>query len=184
MRPGGKAAALQNVNGWAEKLSKEEAISQQQMDGAKTAYDMTLAQVRQARAALKNAEVKLNDTVLYAPLSGIVLKKNVEEGETVSPGTSIVTIGDLGKPWIKVYLKEDKLGFVKLGQKVEVRTDTYPDKKYAGSVAFISSEAEFTPKAVQTEEERVKLVFGVKISVENQDNELKPGMPADVSSSE
>jgi HlyD family secretion protein len=183
-------AALQNVNAQldkakrdynrAEKLNTEEAISQQQMDAAKAAYDMTLAQVQQARAALKNAEVKLNDTVLYAPISGIVLQKNVEEGETVSSGTSIVTIGDLEKPWIKVYLKEDKLGFVNLGQKVEVRTDSYPDKRYSGSVTFISSEAEFTPKAVQTQEERVKLVFGVKISVENQDNELKPGMPADV----
>ncbi len=183
-------AALQNVNAQldkakrdydrAEKLNKEEAISQQQMDGARTAYDMTLAQVQQARATLKNADVKLSDTVIYAPISGIVLKKNVEEGETVSSGTSIVTIGDLEKPWVKVYLKEDKLGFVKLGQKVEVTTDTYPGKRYSGSVTFISSEAEFTPKAVQTQEERVKLVFGVKVSVENQDDELKPGMPADV----
>jgi HlyD family secretion protein len=183
-------AALQNVKAQldqakreydrAEMLFHEGAISQQQMDGAKTTYEVTVSQVQQASAALRNAGVKLNDTIIYAPLSGIVLKKNVEEGETVSSGTPIVTIGDLDNTWIKVYVREDKLGFAKLGQQVEVKTDTYPDKRYPGLVTFISSEAEFTPKAVQTQEERVKLVFGVKVSVQNMNNELKPGMPADV----
>ena len=83
-------------------------------------------------------------------------------------------------PWIKVYVKEDRLGLVKLGQKARITTDSYPGKIYAGVVNYISSEAEFTPKSVQTQEERVKLVFGVKVSVKNQNNELKPGMPADV----
>jgi len=164
----------------AEMLYKQDAISQQQMDGAKTTYDVAVSQVQQASAALRNARIKLSDTVIYSPLAGIVLKKNVEEGETVSSGTPIVTIGDLENTWIKVYVKEDKLGFAKLGQQVEIKTDSYPDKRYSGSVTFISSEAEFTPKAVQTQEERVKLVFGVKVSVQNQNNELKPGMPADV----
>jgi HlyD family secretion protein len=183
-------AALQNVEAQldkakrdydrAEMLFHEGAISQQQMDGAKTTYEITVSQVRQASAALRNAGVKLNDAIIYAPLSGRVLKKNVEEGETVSAGTPIVTIGDLDNTWIKVYVKEDKLGFAKLGQQVEVKTDTYPDKRYQGLVTFISSEAEFTPKAVQTQEERVKLVFGVKVSVQNMNDELKPGMPADV----
>jgi len=183
-------AALQNVKAQldqakreydrAEMLFHEGAISQQSIDGAKTSYEVTVSQVQQANAALRNAGVKLNDTIIYAPLSGIVLKKNVEEGETVSSGTPIVTIGDLENTWIKVYVKEDKLGFTKLGQQVEVKTDTYPDKRYPGLVTFISSEAEFTPKAVQTQEERVKLVFGVKVSVQNMNDELKPGMPADV----
>jgi HlyD family secretion protein len=79
-----------------------------------------------------------------------------------------------------VYVKEDKLGVVKLGQKAEVRTDSYPGKTYEGTVTYISSEAEFTPKNVQTQEERVKLVFAVKVRVKNVNNELKPGMPADV----
>jgi HlyD family secretion protein len=183
-------AALQNMKAQldqakreydrAEMLFHEGAISQQQMDGAKTTYEVTVSLVQQANAALRNAGVKLNDTIIYAPLSGKVLKKNVEEGETVSSGTPIVTIGDLENTWIKVYVKEDKLGFAKLGQQVEVKTDTYPDKRYPGLVTFISSEAEFTPKAVQTQEERVKLVFGVKVSVQNMNDELKPGMPADV----
>ncbi|MFA4828464.1 MAG: efflux RND transporter periplasmic adaptor subunit [Thermodesulfovibrionales bacterium] len=187
-------------------LYKDELIAAQQMDNAKKAYDVALSQhkkdietlslvkegprkedikaaasrVEQARAALKATEEKLKDTVLYAPISGVVLKKNVEPGETVSAGLPVYTIGDLANPWIKIYVKEDRLGLVKLGQKAEVKVDTYPKKIYEGMVTFISSEAEFTPKNVQTQEERVKLVFGIKVSVKNINDELKPGMPADV----
>lgn len=187
-------------------LYKDALISAQQMDNAKKTYDVALSQhkkaietlslvkegprkedieaaasrVEQARAALKATEEKLKDTVLYAPISGVVLKKNVESGETVSAGLPAYTIGDLANPWIKIYVKEDKLGLVKLGQKAEVKVDTYPNKAYEGIVTFISSEAEFTPKNVQTQEERVKLVFGIKVSVKNINDELKPGMPADV----
>lgn len=187
-------------------LYKDELIAAQQMDNAKKAYDVALSQhkkaietlslvkegprkedikaaasrVEQAKAALKGTEEKLKDTVLYAPISGVVLKKNVELGETVSAGLPVYTIGDLANPWIKIYVKEDRLGLVKLGQKAEVKVDTYPKKIYEGMVTFISSEAEFTPKNVQTQEERVKLVFGVKVSVKDINDELKPGMPADV----
>jgi HlyD family secretion protein len=121
------------------------------------------------------------DMNLKTPVQGVVLRKNVEAGETVIAGTPIFTIGDLEHPWVKIYVKEDKLGLVKLGQKGEVRVDTYPGKVFTGRVTYISSEAEFTPKNVQTQEERVKLVFGVKVRVDNPNQELKPGMPADVS---
>ncbi|GAB4387659.1 MAG: efflux RND transporter periplasmic adaptor subunit [Thermodesulfovibrionales bacterium] len=134
----------------------------------------------QARAALAAAEERLRDSVIYAPLSGVVLRKNVEAGETVAAGVPVLTIGDLENPWIKVYVKEDKLGLVRLGQKAGVTTDSYPGKAYDGTVTRISSEAEFTPKNVQTREERVKLVFGVEVRVQNPEGELKPGMPADV----
>ncbi len=161
-------------------LVQSGAIPVQQMDAAKRAYDAATSQLRQAKAALAASEERLRDTVLYAPLSGVVLRKNVEAGETVSAGAAVYSVGDLDGPWIKVYVKEDKLGLVKYGQKAEVRTDTFPKKIYAGTVTFISSEAEFTPKIVQTQEERVKLVFGVKVSVKNENEELKPGLPADV----
>ncbi len=162
------------------KLFHEGVISPQQMDAAKTVYDVALSQLELSRAALGTADVRLRDSVLFAPLSGIVLRKNVEAGETVAAGAPVFTIGDLDNPWIKVYVKEDKLGLVKLGQKAEVSVDTFPGKKYEGTITFISSEAEFTPKNVQTREERVKLVFGIKVSVKNDKAELKPGMPADV----
>jgi membrane fusion protein YbhG len=162
------------------KLFHDSVISPQQMDAARTAYDVARSQLELSRAALRTADVRLRDSVLFSPLSGVVLRKNVEEGETVTAGAPVFTIGDLDSPWIKVYVKEDKLGLVKLGQKAEVSVDTFPGKKYEGTITFISSEAEFTPKNVQTREERVKLVFGIKVSVKNEKDELKPGMPADV----
>lgn len=190
----------------ADILYKNGAVSAQQMDAAKKAYDVATSQhqkalealslvtegprkevikaaenrVRQAEAALRVSEERLRDTVINASVAGVILRKNVELGETVAPGVPVYTIGDLEKPWIKVYVKEDKLGLVKLGQKAEVTTDSYPGKVYESIVTYISSEAEFTPKNVQTKEERVKLVFGVKVSVKNINDELKPGMPADV----
>ncbi|MFZ2448866.1 MAG: efflux RND transporter periplasmic adaptor subunit [Syntrophobacteraceae bacterium] len=136
--------------------------------------------VVQAQAALGAAEERLGDTVLLAPISGLILRKDVELGETVAPGTPLFILGDLENPWIKVYVKEDKLGLVKIGQKAQVTADTYPGKIYEGVVSFISSEAEFTPRNIQTQEERVKLVFAVKVKVRNISQDLKPGMPADV----
>ncbi|MFA6056442.1 MAG: efflux RND transporter periplasmic adaptor subunit [Thermodesulfovibrionales bacterium] len=190
----------------AGKLYGKEVISAQQVEAAKKALDVSVSQhrkalealslvregprkeeikaaesrVRQAESALGIAEEKMKDTVIYAPLTGVVLRKNIEAGEVVQAGTPVFTIGDLGSPWIKIYVKEDKLGLVKLGQKAEVTTDSYPGRKYEGIVTYIASEAEFTPKNVQTQEERVKLVFGVKVSMKNLNDELKPGMPADV----
>lgn len=164
----------------ASRLVEEGAIPAQQMDTARTSLHVAEARLHQSRAALAAARDRLRDTVLYAPISGVILRKNVELGETVPAGAAVFTIGDLENPWIKVYINETELGLVKLGQKAEVSVDSFPDKAYAGTVTFISSKAEFTPKDVQTKEERVKLVFGVKLSVTNQNDELKPGMPADV----
>jgi HlyD family secretion protein len=94
-------------------------------------------------------------------------------------GTPVVTVGDLANVWLRGYVDEGDLGRVKVGQRALVRTDTWPDRVYEGRVSFLSSEAEFTPKNVQTEKERVKLVYRVKVDVPNPRMELKPGMPAD-----
>jgi HlyD family secretion protein len=135
------------------------------------------ARLQQAQAALKLAETRLGYATLRAPLSGMVLSKNVEPGEYVSPGTPVITVGEIKKPWLRAYINERDLDRVKLGQKARVTTDG--GKVYEGVVAFIADKAEFTPKNVQTEKERVKLVFRIKINVENPELELKPGMPAD-----
>jgi HlyD family secretion protein len=161
-------------------LSQEGAVTAQQLDSARKAHDVALSQVDQARAALRTAEARLKDTAADAPISGIVLSRNAEQGETVAAGVAVYSVGDLDNPWVKVYMNETRLGMVNLGQKAQIFTDTYPGKAYEGRITYIASEAEFTPKNVQTKEERVKLVFGVKVSVENVNNELKPGMPADV----
>lgn len=137
------------------------------------------ARVEQAKASLQLAETRLGYAKLSAPISGVVLSENVEPGEYVAPGTPVVTIGDLENVWLRAYINETDLGRVKVGQEVQITTDTYPGKVYDGRVSFIASEAEFTPKNVQTEKERVKLVYRVKVDIPNPHMELKPGMPAD-----
>jgi HlyD family secretion protein len=137
------------------------------------------AQVEQARASLKLTETQLSYTVLYSPLSGVVLVKSGEIGEVVNPGTSILTLADIENVWLKAYIPEPDLSRVKWGQEVLVTTDLNPQREYKGRISFISSEAEFTPKQIQTEKERVTLVYRVKIDIPNPDRELKPGMPAD-----
>jgi HlyD family secretion protein len=141
--------------------------------------DDAKAQGEQARASLKLAETQLSYAVLYSPLSGVVLVKSGEIGEVVNPGTSILTLADLKNVWLKAYILETDLGKVKWGQEVIVTTDLRPKKEYKGKISFISSQAEFTPKSIQTEKERVTLVYRIKVDVPNPDRELKPGMPAD-----
>jgi HlyD family secretion protein len=138
------------------------------------------ARVEQTRAAVALAETQLENTRLVSPLTGVVLSHNIEPGEYVSPGTPIVTVADLAHVWVRAYVSQTDLGRIRLGEKVAVRTDTFPEKTYEGTVGFIASEAEFTPKTVQTAKERVKLVFRVKVDLANPNDELKPGMPADV----
>ncbi len=137
------------------------------------------ARVDRARQALEVARTREAYTTVVAPLSGVILAEHVEPGEQVGAGTPVVTIGDLERVWLRGYMDEADLGRVHLGQDVQVTTDTYPGKVYAGRVSFIASDAEFTPKTVQTQKERVKLVYRVKVAIPNPSMELKPGMPAD-----
>lgn len=137
------------------------------------------AQVEQAKASLKLAETQLSYTLLQAPISGIVLVKSAEVGEVVNPGTSILTLADITNVWLRAYIPETELSRVKWGQEVIVTTDLYPRKEYKGKISFISSQSEFTPKQIQTEKERVTLVYRIKVDIPNPSRELKPGMPAD-----
>jgi len=138
------------------------------------------ARVEQARAAVALAQTQLDNTRLTSPLAGVVLSHNIEPGEFVSAGTPVVTVAETAHLWVRAYVNQPDLGRVRHGQKVVVRTDSFPGRDFEGVVGFISSEAEFTPKTVQTPKERVKLVFRLKIDVANPKDELKPGMPADV----
>ena len=137
------------------------------------------AQVEQARISLRLAETQLGYASLHAPISGIVLVKSGEVGEVVNPGTSILTLADLSNVWLRAYVPETELSRVKWGQEVIVTTDLYPQKEYKGRISFISSKSEFTPKQIQTEKERVTLVYRIKVDISNPMRELKPGMPAD-----
>lgn len=138
------------------------------------------ARLREAEAALGLAKTRLGYAELLSPVAGFVLSKNIEPGEQVAAGTPVITVGILDDTWVRAYIGETDLGRVKVGQRATVTTDSFPGKKYPGTVSFISQEAEFTPRSVQTEKERVKLVYRIKVVVPNRERELKPGMPADV----
>lgn len=138
------------------------------------------ARTDQARAAVALAQTQLDNTRLASPLDGVVLSHNIEPGEFVSAGTPVVTVAETAHLWVRAYVNQPDLGRVRHGQKVVVRTDSFPGRDFEGVVGFIASEAEFTPKTVQTPKERVKLVFRLKVDVANPKDELKPGMPADV----
>ncbi|MBB5346798.1 efflux RND transporter periplasmic adaptor subunit [Desulfoprunum benzoelyticum] len=141
--------------------------------------DQARAKAGTAEEAVKQARQQLSYTDLFAPVDGIVLSTSAEAGEYLNPAAPVLTIGQTARPWLRAYINETDLGRVKLNQDVKVTTDSYPDRTYNGRISFISSEAEFTPKAVQTFEERVKLMYRIKIDLQNPENELKPGMPAD-----
>ncbi len=137
------------------------------------------AEIARSKASIALIDSQLADTVVATPVDGVVLVKAAEPGEVLAPGTTVVTVGDIDHPWLRGYINETDKGKVKIGSKVRVTTDSYPGKVYNGRVTFIASEAEFTPKQIQTQQERVKLVYRVKIEVENPGRELKSNMPAD-----
>jgi HlyD family secretion protein len=137
------------------------------------------AEIKQAVAELATLETQLQDTIAGSPIDGVVLVKAAEVGEVLAAGANVVTVGDWDHPWLRGYINEQDLGRVKLGTKAQLTTDSFPGKVYEGTLTFISSEAEFTPKQIQTPEERVKLVYRIKIEIANPAHELKSNMPAD-----
>jgi HlyD family secretion protein len=139
------------------------------------------AVVEQARANVARAEATLAYAVITAPFAGLVTQRHREPGEAVMAGAPVLTVLDPDDRWVRIYIREDQIGLVRLGTTAEIVSDTYPDRTYAGEVVFIGSEAEFTPRNVQTAEERIKLVYPVKVRITGDpDFELKPGIPADV----
>jgi HlyD family secretion protein len=137
------------------------------------------AQVAEARAAAMLAKARVDDTRLFSPITGVVLRKNMEVGETASPGNSILTLMDPGDIWLRAYVPETEIGRLKIGQPAVITVDAFPGRRFEGAISEIASEAEFTPKNVQTKKERVNLVFRIKITARNPDGVLKPGLPAD-----
>lgn len=141
--------------------------------------ELAAANVKDAQAALDMARIVLGYTVLRAPFEGVILVRQAELGENVVPGTPVVTLADLDHVWLRAYINEPDIAKVRLGQAVSVTTDSYPGKVYPGRISFISSQAEFTPKTVETHAERVTLVYRIKIDLSNPSHELVPGLPAD-----
>jgi HlyD family secretion protein len=160
------------------------AVAQAQVDGLQIGATpeqiaAVEAQVEIARTTLEALEVQLEKLTLDAPITGLVLARPVHVGEVALPGAPLMTLADLTHVTLTIYVPEDQLGKVQIGQPVSVTVDAYPDRTFGGTVTFVASEAEFTPKNVQTREERVNMVFAVKVELPNPDQALKPGMPAD-----
>lgn len=191
----------------ARTLHEGGAISLQAMQRAETALEVALADeeqarqrlalvregpraeavqaqrslVDQARSEVVLAQASLANAMIVAPFDGIVTVRHREPGETVGAGAPVVTLLDPEDRWVRIYVREDALGRVHLGLPAEIRSDTYPERVYQGEVVFVGSEAEFTPRNVQTTEERTKLVYPVKVRITGDPAfELKPGLPADV----
>ena len=163
----------------AENMFQAGAVSAQNRDSSKTKADTDKAAVEQLRAQLELADTRLGWADLASPLNGYVITKSALQGEVVQIGAPVFTAIDLNDIWVTAYINENDLGRVKLNQEAYVMTDSYKNKKYKGWISFISSQTEFTPKYIQTTEERVKYVYRIKVRVDNSSLDLKPGMPAD-----
>jgi HlyD family secretion protein len=191
----------------ARRLYEGGAISREALDRAETGRELAEAAVEQARdqlgvlesgarperiaaqratlesaeAMAQQAEVALENAVIRAPFDGRVTLRHREPGESVQPGLPVLTVMNPSDRWVRIYVPETRLGAIAIGQRAAITADTFRGKEYAGRVAFVASSAEFTPRNVQTREERVKLVYAVRVEVTDDPGfELKPGMPADV----
>lgn len=186
----------------AEELAQRDAVSQQVRDLARTAAhqsaataardealvaaarnSVTLAEanVEAAQAKVQLDETMLSYTELRAPFDGVIAVREAELGQLAGPGVAIFTLDELDHVWLRAYVNEPDIGRIRLGETVDVSTDAYPGKVYRGRVSFVSPQAEFTPKTVETHAERVTLVYRIRIDIDNPTHELLPGMPADAS---
>ncbi|AOJ04680.1 hemolysin D [Burkholderia mayonis] len=184
----------------ADTLARQSAVSQQSRDLAQTAErqsaaalsrdqallaaarnDVTLAaaNVTAAQAKRKLDETTLSYTELAAPFDGVISVRHAELGQLAGPGVAIFTIAELDHVWLRAYVNEPDVGRIRIGEPVDVRTDAYPSAVYRGRISFVSPQAEFTPKTVETHEERITQVYRIRIDIDNPTHELLPGMPAD-----
>lgn len=170
-----------------KKLKEESAIDEAQFDTIRTQRDALLKQIEATRSQLSSvratfelAKSHLADTEISSPIDGVVLHKLVEAGEVVGAGIPLLTIGDVAKPWIRTYIPQKYIGKIKLGDSASIYSDSFPGREFIGRIIYIAQQEEFTPKNLVTEEERTKMVYGIKISVDNQSEELKPGQYVDV----
>jgi len=188
-----------------QNLYNSRSITQKQFEDAYARFELMSAQLKsaqenydkikkifrpeeieQARANLNKAiagvellKKNIRDCYVVSPINGFLVKTFVERGESVTPMSSLFKVSDLDIVELVIYVSTEELGYVKLGQEADVTIDAFKDKVYKGKVTYISPEAEFTPKNIQTKDERTKLVFAVKITIPNKEYDLKSGMPAD-----
>ena len=163
-----------------KKLMADGFLTEQTMERTRLEVDVQSAALREARASLAEQQRYLDEMTVRAPTAGTVLVRTIERGEWVQPGTPLYTLVDLSQLYLKIYVPEPDIGKIVFDQAARVHVDAFPERFFPARVSKIASEAEFTPKNVETREERVKLVFAVELALDqNPDGVLKPGMPAD-----
>jgi len=150
------------------------------LTGAQATVDAAAAQITFAQANLKMLQMQRNKLTLTAPANGAILVRTIQSGEVALPGAALLTIGQIDSLSIVVYVPEDQYGHLQLGQTAQVKVDSFPGETFTATVSQIADQAEFTPRTVQTSEECATTAYGVKLSIDNADGKLKPGMPADV----
>ena len=161
------------------------AIGQEAYDKSELARQLAESDLAQARAQVQALEAVLANMTVLASFDGVVTVRHREPGEILAAGNPVVTVMNPDDRWVRIYVPERRVGRVRLGQAATLTTDSHPGRAFAGEVGFIASEAEFTPKNVQTTEERVKLVYAVKVRIQDDPGlDLKPGMPVDVALAE
>jgi HlyD family secretion protein len=182
------AAAYAAANDQFERVARAypAGITKAEYERARAARDGALAELASARSLAAQAEAakaqldaRRREVDILAPITGVVLSRNVETGEVLGAGMPVVTLADLSVLELNVFIPEAKVGFVDVGDPVEVAVDSYPGEVFQGKVKAVGSKAEFTPRNVESKEDRVTLVFKVTVTVPNGDGRLKPGMPAD-----
>ncbi|MBU1355816.1 MAG: efflux RND transporter periplasmic adaptor subunit [Candidatus Edwardsbacteria bacterium] len=160
-------------------LFQKGSVTQKQRDDVNAKFRASGARLEQARTAADMIRKNISDCYVTAPLAGMITNSTYEIGETAGPGSILFTISKMDTVELVVYVNEKELGYVKLGQRSEIRIDSFKDKAFMGLVVYISPQAEFTPKNIQTKQDRVKQVFGVKLKIPNPEQQLKAGIPAD-----
>ena len=163
----------------AQYKAAQENFNKVQKIFRKEEIDQARANFNKANAGVELLKKNIRDCYVTSPINGFITKSFVERGESVTPMSSLFKLSDLDDVKLVIYVSTEELSYVKLGQEAEVTIDAFKDKVYKGNVTYISPEAEFTPKNIQTKDERTKLVFAVKITIPNKDYELKSGMLAD-----
>jgi HlyD family secretion protein len=169
----------QEINTAVDQADTAYKTAEQAVTLAGKAVEMAVIQVEQAEASRKVIDIQIEKLVLYSPVSGVISGSYAEVGEIARQGVPVLTVSVLDKVTLTAYIPESKIGLVKLGQAVNVSVDSYPGEIFPGTVTYISPEAQFTPRNVQLQEEREKMVFPIKIRLDNPEQKLKPGMPAD-----
>jgi HlyD family secretion protein len=164
----------------AQHNASQEALSVLRAGSRLEQLHMAEANLDQAEMLVRILEKKIADCTVTSPTAGRVVARFLEPGELAGTGTPIVRVADLSGVWIMIYVSETELGRVRVDGQAEIRVDSFPDKAFLGKVTYVSPQEEFTPKNIQTKDERVRMVFGVKVEAQNPDESLKPGMPADV----